>query len=105
MGILKRWSNKRKKKFLSNCRQEFIDLYNKKVTISERNVPKRCNSYESNLLMTLWSNEYLIQRAKYYLSNSSNKFRKTDEFTIDGSYDEALTHKIIHMLVERLEKI
>lgn len=96
------------REFESHVRDEFL----KKINFAKEHgqqfdkitLPERMSSYENNLFMPLWSDECLIEKTKYYLSNAWHEFDRTDEYTIDRSYNEVLKHKIIHMLLERLEE-
>jgi len=96
------------KEFESHIRDEYLYLIKKHkecgVPLDENYLPERMNSYENNLFMPLWSDEYLIDRVKYYLSNAWHEFDRTDEYTLESSYNEVLKHKLIHMLLERLEE-
>jgi hypothetical protein len=96
------------KEFESHVRDEFLEKIKwykeNNMVFSKESLPERMNSYENNLFMPLWSNDYLIERTKYYLSNAWREFNRTDEYEIDDSYNEVLKHKLIHMLLERLEE-
>lgn len=93
--------------FLSHVREEYQELIKQaehnNIRFDETNLPERMNSYENNLFMPLWSDEYLIERTKYYLSNANFEFNETNRFSLDENYNEALKHKIIHLLLKRLE--
>ena len=71
--------------------------------LDEKNIPERMNSYERNLYKPLLSNKQLVKEVKYYLLNDGGEFDETGEYIIDGSYNDVLKHKFIHMLLRRLE--
>lgn len=107
-NFLKNKREEKIKEFESHVRDEFIEKTNfakeHGQQFNQLTLPERMNSYENNLFMPLWSDEYLIERTKYYLSQAWHEFDRTDEYTIDSSYNEVLKHKLIHMLIERLEE-
>ena len=89
--------------FMKHVRKEFIELVKKNKIVTKDILPERMNSYEWNYLMEFWDNKLLIENAKYYILQSFCEFRKNSFREIDGCYNEALKHKLIHMLIERLE--
>jgi hypothetical protein len=100
-------ANKKREEFFSHCRPEIIKLYNKKEPnirkkLKEKNIVT-FNSYEQNLLMSLLSDEELVNFAHIYLQQAGLEFSFLDEFYLDASYNEVLKHKIIHLLLYRLE--
>lgn len=104
--FFKKYRENKIKEFLSHCRQNFIDIYNKKEKLTKKEYESlgNHNSYEHNLLTTLWDDELLIEKTEYYLSQAWGEFEETDEFILDASYNDVLKHKIIHMLLKRLKE-
>lgn len=84
---------------------ELIDSCEKNSTrIYKKDLSKRMNSYEWNLCLHYLSNEYLIETAKYYIEQAFSEFRRTEKYTINNSYNDTLKHKLIHILIKRLEE-
>ena len=104
-------SNKQSLKdtYLKHVRNEILiqinDFKERGKLFNKEDLPLKLNSYERNLYLSYLSNEYLIECTKYYISNAENEFRKTSKYIIDNTYNETLKHKIIHILIKRLENI
>jgi len=100
--------NKKNKEYLKYVRKEILELIEscKKngTHIHKKDLPKKINSYEWNLCLYFISDEHLIETSKYYIEQSSNEFRKTEKNNLEISYNDILKHKIIHLLMERLEQ-
>ena len=93
------------KEFMDHVRKEFVELVKKNKIITKDILPERMNSYEWNYLMQFWDNEVLLENVKYYILQSYSEFYKTPYYQLDGCYNDTLKHKLIHILIERIEII
>lgn len=94
---------KRVKEFRSNCGEDIL-FFADNETCQIDSLPERLNSYEHNLMIPKYSNKLLIEKVKSYIENAGRDFERTDKYVLDATYTEVLKHKLIHMLVERLEQ-
>ena len=94
--------------YLSHVDKELLNKINQYKKegkrFNEKDLSERMNSYEWNLVLPLLTNEDLIKNAEYYIKQSFGEFRKTNEYTLESTYNETLKHKIIHLLIERLRE-
>jgi hypothetical protein len=105
------WKNnlkKHKTEYFKNVRKEILEQINNYEKAGKRfnkeDVPERMNSYERNLYIPLYSNELLIENVEYYLKQAWGEFEPSWKYTLDGSYNDALKHTFIHLLLKRLKE-
>lgn len=91
------------KEFMEFVDKNIIKLVEKNKIITKEILPERMNSYSWNYIIPFLDNELLIENVKYYILQAFNEFKKTPYYHLDGSYNKTLKHKLIHILLERLE--
>ena len=98
-----------KTEYMKNVSKEILKLveeYEKEGRLFVKgDLPERMNSYEWNLCLPLLCNEYLIENVKYYIEQSMGEFREGYKYTLDGTYNDTLKRKLIHILIKRIEKL
>lgn len=102
----KEQAENRKREFLSNCRDQFIQIYkngkdSNTLTIEEyKDLTKDgANSYERYLLMEIASQELVVWLIRECLKNASRlNFEKSISFQLHSTYDEVLCRYLIHKL-------
>jgi len=92
------------KEFFSKIRPEIMKVLIDYKEITSLNIPERMNSYERNFLIPFWSDELLIENIRYCMQVNGT-FQKTEFTEIDTTYNDVIHHKLIHMLLERFEKL
>ena len=100
-----------KEEYLKHVRKEILEQINKYEKEGKRfnkeDLPEKMNSYERNLYLPLLSNEALIEKTEYCISNTWGDFRKSYKYDIKSvtTYNDILKHKLIHLLIERLKEV
>ncbi len=100
--------NKHKNKYLSHVKEEILEMVQEAeqngIRIPKEKANQRMNSYERNLLRPYLTDEHLIETIEYHLLQSGEEFRRTGKYTIDGTYNDSLKHKFIHILLDRFKE-
>ena len=107
-NIFNKEYDKHKKKYLKYVSKEILEMVKEAeengTKIEKEKANQRMNSYERNLIRPYLTDEHLIEKIEYFILQSGHEFRKTDKYTLDGTYNSTLKHKLIHLLLERFKK-
>lgn len=99
----------RVKEYMSYVRKEIIDAIDESkkngVYVDDKLVNMPMNSYERALLTPHISNIELIKYIEQCVINGSGEFNETPEYTINGTYNAELKHKLLHIMLRRFKDI